>query len=163
MNHVLNPQGKILDLVFCTDPDNVTIGKSLDTLSRVDFPFHEATELRFTIADHHSVRPNENTLLYDFKKADYVSLSRYFTRIDWTDAFSNCQTIEESIDKLYDFLLSGLEQFVPVLRSKSSSHPHWYTREIINLKNKRNRSHKMYAKSTNQQAKAKHTTSWPER
>lgn len=51
VNHVLNPQGRILDLVFCTDPDDVTSSKSVDTLRRVDFPFHEATEFRFTIAD----------------------------------------------------------------------------------------------------------------
>ncbi|KAG4076032.1 hypothetical protein HA402_011506 [Bradysia odoriphaga] len=112
--------------IYCTDPDNVTIGKSVDTLSRVDFPFHEATEFRFTIADHRSVLPNVNGFSYDFKKADYDSLSEYLARIDWTGAFSNCPTVEDSIDTFYDLLLSGLEQFVPVLRSESNNHPPWY-------------------------------------
>ena len=153
VNHILNPQGKILDLVFCTDPDNVTIRKSLDTLSRVDFPFHEATEFRFTFADHRSVKPNVNAFYYDFKNADYNSLTHYLSRIEWTDTFSNCPTVEDSIDAFYELLLSGLEQFVPVLLSKSCNHPPWYTREIIILKNRRNRAHKSYANSTDNRAK----------
>lgn len=82
VNHILNPQNRILDLIFCTDPDNVTVKNSLDTLSRVDYPFHGATEFRFTIADHNVVSSNEKAFYYDVKNADFGALTDYLSCVD---------------------------------------------------------------------------------
>lgn len=155
VNHIVNPQGRILDLVFCSDPDNVSVGKSESPLSRLDYPFHEATEFRFTVADHNVIKPNEKSFFYDFKNADLIGLKSYFSRLDWDHIFSNCSNVDHSLDKFYELLLCGFDQFVPMLPVKSSNHPPWYTRAVINLKNKRNRAHKKYSNPKCQQSKVR--------
>lgn len=59
---------------------------------------------------------------------------------------SICSTIDYSVDKFYELLKLGLDQFVPILWLNSSNHFPWYTKDIINLKNRRNRAHKKFAK-----------------
>lgn len=156
VNHIPNPQERHLDLVFCTDPDNVMVKNSANTLSRVDFPFHGATEFRFTIADHNVVKPNEKSYYYDFKNAEFEALSEYFSRVDWDHVFENYSAIDELVDKFYELLMDGIDQFVPVRWAQSSNHPTWYTKAIINLKNRRNRAYKKFAKSTDALCKAKY-------
>lgn len=129
---------------LCTDPDNVTVKNSADTLSRVDFPFHGATEFRFTIADN-VVKPDDKSFYYDFKNANFDDTTNYLSRIDWEYFWANCSTVNESVDKFYDMLLTGFDQFVPPLCTQSSNHPPWYTKAIINLKNRKNRAHKNFA------------------
>lgn len=87
VNHISNSQGRSLDLVFCTDPDNVTVRDCLYPLSRVDAPFHGVTEFQFTIADHSSMKSNDAAFFYDVKNADFDALSEYFARTDWNFAF----------------------------------------------------------------------------
>lgn len=93
MCDVVNAQGKILDLVFCSDPDNVRVMKITDTVSRIDYPFHEATEIRFTIADHNSVKPNEKSSFYGFKDADFDALNNYLPHVDWEFIFESYSSI----------------------------------------------------------------------
>lgn len=95
VNHIANPQGRILDLVFCTDPDNVIVNNSENPLSRMDFPFHEATEFRFAVADHHVIKPNVEAYFYDFKHADESSSIPPFGIEKAADIFANTLSKDE--------------------------------------------------------------------
>lgn len=79
---------------------------------------------------------------YDFKNADFVGFSGFFADIQWDVILSECANVDEATDLFYDKSSEGLERFVPVLTKKRTSHPPWYTRTVINLKNRKNRPHK---------------------
>lgn len=48
------------------------------------------------------------------------------------------------VNRFYELLEVGFDQFVPLKRKTLSSHPPWYSATLLNLKNRRNKAHKRY-------------------
>lgn len=146
VNFVKNKQGKFLDLIFSNDPDNVLLRKADVPMSRVDRNFHEPIEFSYDVSDFDAMLPAENMQFYDVRNSDFGGFSNFFADAQWDHIFSDCATVDEAVDLFYEKLSDGLERFVPVLTKKHTSHPPWYTRTVINLKNRKSRAHKKLSK-----------------
>ena len=76
---------------------------------------------------------------FDFTKADWANLSAYFDNIDHFNLFENCIDSESMVNAFYNVIYTGLNQFVPVRKSHTSSnhskiiYPH-RIRKLLNKK-----------------------------
>lgn len=143
LNYVQNFMGRILDLVFSSDSNLVTVTKCKLPLSKVD-KFHDPLDISVQFVDNVAdVRPN-NMYRYNFVKADYLSLNVFLSNINWSSLFVSCD-INKLVVYLYEIIHVGISLCVPLKTTHTvSSHPVWFTKSLINLKNKMNKAHKRY-------------------
>ena len=82
----------------------------------------------FGKSDHQSVTFHMNTKYewkkpettqYNFKKADYKSLNVYLASIDWDQAMSQCNDVNEKYCKLCEIVQSGISLYVPISEGKT--------------------------------------------
>lgn len=140
VNFVKNFQGKFLDLIFSI------LRKASVPMSKVDFNFHEPIEFSYEFSDVDQMVPEADSQFYDFRNADYDGIDGFFDYINWEQLLNGCISVNDAVDLFYDKLSDGFERFVPVLTRKISSYSPWYTRTIINLKNRKSRAHKKLSK-----------------
>lgn len=142
MNHVSNYRGTILDLVFCNTVDGFEILKCSVPLTPVD-PHHEPIEIYLDMALPPMVKPS-TVKSFNFSKADFVGLNTRLASLDWNDIFNNSVCIDSAVDTFYDVLAASFQIFVPIKTSKRTSHPAWYCKRIIQLKNLKNKYHRKF-------------------
>ena len=63
---------------------------------------------------------NYDTSSFDFTKADWANLSAYFDNIDF-NLFENCIDSESMANDFHNVIYTGLNQFVPVRKSHTST------------------------------------------
>jgi len=72
---------------------------------------------------------NTSQVTFDYSKADYPGLTNYLSHID----FIICEQLSD-IDSIWHFInsniCSGLDLFIPKIRTKSAQFPKWYTSNI---------------------------------
>lgn len=144
MNSVYNFMGRILDLLFCSNSDIVTVHECASPMITMDV-YHVPFFVNFEI-DFPYDAAGSNEVFYDFKRGDYVGLNVYFSSINW-DRLFNGLSVEKDLDLFYDLLSYGIEQFIPTKVCKSNTDPPWYNRELKNLKNIKAKAYKRYMKS----------------
>lgn len=141
MNIIPNHYGNVLDLVFTNDPSIASFFKSSDPLSKVDkchYPFNVFVEcLEFNDSANNS---SETT--YAFYKTDFRTLNEFISNNGYFSMFINEADVNSVIDKIYNVLKNGLDRFVPKKEVKTNNHPPWFNRNLIKLKNRRNKLHK---------------------
>lgn len=138
-----------MDLIFSTDPDNVVLREALVPLSKVDKDYHEPIEFTHEFADDDQLSSVANAQFYDFKNADFDGFNRFLCNMDWERSLEGYDLVDDAVDFFYQKISDGLERFVPVLSKPSDSPPPWYTRTIINLKNRKSRAYKKLSRSHN--------------
>src|SRR5699024_2282850 len=133
-NKVLNHNGRILDLILCSEK----IG--LSDIFRCDIPF--VTEdnhhpcLNFNLyADLTSDIPfqrNENDLKFNFFKADLEQLYIAVAEIDWTFLL-DMHDPDRIVENFYDTLYRCFNEIVPKTSTsrQNKSYPVWFTRALI--------------------------------
>lgn len=78
---------------------------------------------------------------FNFKKANFEGLNAYLSLIDWDIEISG-NDIDDVVDKFYELLKVGFERFVPTKEKLADTHPPWYSKTLLNLKNRKSRAHK---------------------
>lgn len=143
VNGIRNFQDRILDLVFCNEPSDVIVRKSLSPMIKIE-KFHEPIEIEFTVGRDEVVSyvPDEHE--FNFRKAKYDELDDYLSRVAWDEIFTDSTDVDSTVDRFYDILLTGFKQFVSLKHKSSNSHPPWYIRNLLNLKNRLSRAHKKH-------------------
>lgn len=137
MNHYENYMGRLLDLVFASDPDIITIFDADLPLIKVDL-LHNPIEIFMNRFVPLTVSPDRVLTRYNFYKADYNALNVHISSIDWssTKVLVQSANCEDAVDKF--------TMFVPKKRVDGTAHPPWYTSDLRKLKNSKNKAHSKF-------------------
>lgn len=147
-NSDCNYQGNILDLVFCNESSDVTVRRSRSPMIKID-RYHEPLEIEFTLDTDDVVEFNSDDHEFNFKKADFVGLNAHLTSIDWDKELSEISHVDEVNDRFYELLTLGFNRFVPFKKKGTNSHPPWYGKSLLALKNRKSKAHKKYRDCVN--------------
>lgn len=143
-NGNLNYQGKILDLVFCSNPGDVTVSKSDSLMVKID-PYHDPVEIQFTVDTDDVVEFNHDEHEFNFRKANFDDLNAYLTSVNWEFELSSGVEVDAVVDHFYDLLLIGFSQYVLFKKKGLSSHPPWYSKTLLALKNRKVEAQRRYS------------------
>ena len=125
--------GSILDLVFCNEKNCV-----LNTIVEAPFGSSDHGIVAFNLIRDFETHIHDMSS-FDFTNADWANLAAYFNNIDFFNLFENCVDSECMMNAFYDVIYTGLNQFVPVRNSQTSSnatkkvYPH-KIRKLLNRK-----------------------------
>ena len=147
VNSIVNHYGRILDLVFYTNPNNIKISKSEVPLSVVDL-YHFPIEISISADIHENIENNVASTEFNFKKGDFVGLNSYINSIDWSQRLSYSD-VDDKVNSLYEILLKGFEMFIPLKKKIEINDPPWYNKRLRNLKNRVSKANKRYKSETN--------------
>lgn len=91
--------------------------------------------------DHISEDVSNESLKYNFKKGDYISMNKY---LYMGSSVYSSNNINLAVEEFYKNVLKVFDLFVPIEISvyHSSSTPVWFSRSLKTLKNKKNYIHK---------------------
>uniref|UniRef100_A0A0R3Q9H7 Reverse transcriptase domain-containing protein n=1 Tax=Brugia timori TaxID=42155 RepID=A0A0R3Q9H7_9BILA len=114
--------------------------------------FHTAIE--FSIFVHKNQRPNDCEFeeVSEYHKANYENIKRRLCSVDWQTILRNEGNVEIAVDCFYNILYQIIHVEVPRKKKRrhgNSKYPVWYNRQIKNLKNRKQKAHKIYKKSNN--------------
>lgn len=154
INHVKNQQNCYLDFLLTNIHEDFCVTESITPLWKNE-AFHTAIE--FSLFVHENKRPDdcEYEEVFQYHSANYDNIRHRLSRIDWQTILRNEENVETSVDVFSKVLFEIILENVPlkkIRRQNNSKNPIWYNEEIKNLKNRKQKAHKMYKKpTTNQQ------------
>jgi hypothetical protein len=151
INSVFNANNRLLDLLFFNESDDITVLRSLNPLLPSD-THHPPVELYYDYASTQSVKlavSNGSSPEYDFRNANFAHLCGYLQGVDWSGLMSDDLTVDGITNMFYDKLLTGIHLFVPRKSILPKSHPMWYNRAILRLKNLKSKKYKLWIASKN--------------
>ena len=126
INFPTHIRGNILDLVFCSNPDNIVSMECLGNLSNSD---HAIISLQILF----NANINKTAeCIPDWSKANIDLFTDSLQSIDWDSELSNKDT-EAAWIFFKDTLLAGIDKFVPKKHRRQNNRPPWMTREVIRL------------------------------
>lgn len=108
LNDIRNSNNRILDLVFCTESDDVRVCRSPFPLKRAyhDLP---AIDIQFdcvmTLDDSLASAPTPS---YIFSKANTDVMTTFYSWVNWDDVLTQTQSIDLQVDRFYEVLLNNL-------------------------------------------------------
>ncbi|KAI1522294.1 hypothetical protein PtrSN002B_012217, partial [Pyrenophora tritici-repentis] len=148
VNHVRNINTNLLDLFFTNDYENVTIElvDESNALKKKIEGYHPPILATF---EWHSVNTTETpitTKAFNFKRANYSEMNAHLGNIDFSKEFDGL-TIAEKVNKLHSILDDAIVKFVPIYIVKSIQKCPRKNRELITLKNRKNKAGKRFRKT----------------
>jgi hypothetical protein len=146
LSGIKNFQNRILDLVFSNKIEETDISKA-NTISRMDM-YHDPLNIIIPITSEipPTNTPAQSSGEFNFRKADFPSLSSYIQSIGWSDILESYDDVNDAVDKFYEILIEGFTAFVPMKRGKENDHPPWYSKRLSHLKNRQFNAHRRYKK-----------------
>ena len=109
---------KILDLVLTNDPFVITNVFCDTPLSTSD---HNTVCFNVLFGSHEAPYIN-NRVVFNYKLADWQSLTNALSAINWSDRFKDCCNGEELWSTFHGELLKIIDSFVPKQNSKNSNY-----------------------------------------
>lgn len=147
INSIHNAFGKLLDLIFVSEPSDFCILRH-DPLSLPEDVYHPTLELNsFHASEMFNNTPPPSQRMYCFKRTNYDLLKFHISNIDWINMLSRCIDLDESVDLFYRLLDECFSIAIPKVRPITFSGPPWNTKQLSRLKNKKNKFYKLYKKS----------------
>lgn len=106
--------------------------------------FHDPIEIEFSVEVDNvtEYKPEEHE--FNFRKAKFDELNEYLSSINWQDELTKDTEIDAVVDRFYELLMVGFKRYVPLKKKLSNKHAPWYSKTLLNLKNRRSRAHKRY-------------------
>ena len=104
--------------MFCNCPDEIFVSNCVP-LSLVDYlniPFKVSFYFIMPIV----VKSSNPLFIFNFRRADFVSLKNFYNFFDWKTLLFRRDT-KSAIAIFYEILLSGVQEFIPKSKIKSSS------------------------------------------
>lgn len=142
INHVVNYQGTLLDLIFCNDIDEIEVLKCEAPLIPIDL-YHEPIEIYFDAATSKALSPPVRHS-FDFKMADFDGLNMQLALYDWNRILDNSDSINSAVGLFYKILHDCFDKFIPVKKIKKNTHPPWYNKQVLKLKNIKSKLHRKF-------------------
>ena len=142
---VKNYMGRQLDLVFTTDSGSIITERSPTSLTNTDL-YHPPLMVTFGF-DTETIRMTEQTTFsFNFRKANFPLIESLLNSTNFQQELSS-ENIDENAFKFYFILFNIFKKSVPLERKKSLNFtPPWYSKDLIKLKNYKNRLWKKYLK-----------------
>lgn len=134
-NRVPNVNGKVLDLVL-TNISNCTISNSIEVLSKVD-QYHPPILTTFSFQQLKHLHTNPHSINYNFYKGDYVAIIKQLNSVNWLELFSDTNEIDDMVSRFYNVLREVIETYVPLVKPGNTSHPRWFSRNLIRRLNEK--------------------------
>lgn len=78
---------------------------------------------------------------YNFKKANFDGINMQLAAYDWNLILHNSPCIDSAVDTFYDILYDCFNEYIPIKRHSGNSHPPWYNKQILMLKNRKSKLH----------------------
>ena len=152
INHVKNQQNCYLDLLLTNINEDFCVSESLSPLWKNE-SFHTAIE--FSVFVHKKLTPVEYDYedVFDYNKGNYDNIKYKLTRAKWQQVLSNQENVDGAVEIFYKMLLEIIQQEVPLMRRRrnyASKNPVWFNKQITNLKNRKQKAHKIYRNYNNQ-------------
>ena len=141
INSITNFQNRILDLVFSSDNDKMCLYECPYPLLPIDV-FHKPIEISISLTWQKAIKYSCRKS-FNFMKADFNNINNFLASIDWNQMLVTCNnSVDEYVDFFYDKILFAVELFVPFSNLKSNTHPPWYNKKILSLKNRKSKAYK---------------------
>jgi hypothetical protein len=143
-NKVLNVLGKTLDLVL-SNINDLDVKQESNPLVKIDV-YHPALliESKMLVGGYDCDREGLSPM-YDFARADFLSLYYDIANCDWTDLLKT-SNINIAVNVFYDKLFSILNLHVPLRKCPSKKHPPWFSYELKIMLKKKNKLRKRFKK-----------------
>ena len=145
---VQNSLGRQLDLVFTTDNGNLLVERSPTKLTNIDL-YHPPLLLTIGKEDTNSTdhSGSQTAFRFNFRKANYDRITNLLHATNFSSEFSS-GVLNDNVEKFYSILFNIFQECVPFERIRDiKSAPPWYTKDLITLKNRKNRLWRKYLKA----------------
>lgn len=130
-----------LDLIFSTLTDDCLVYEACHQLQSKD-DHHCPIQVSLLV---HGQRENLPLVQsYDFNRADVCGLRNTLALTNWCNVLGDVD-IDSMANGFNEYLNSLFHQFVPLRAFKSNKCP-WFNSDLANLRNRRNKSHKIYVR-----------------
>lgn len=148
INPVKNHRGRLLDLFFSNFTDELSVKECSAPLLPIDIE-HVPIEISLNVKSINNIKQcqSANTTAFNFKRANFNRLNVNISSVDWLNNFKLFNDINSTVDYFYMKLFSFFENCVPRLSNKRKTHPPWYNRSVMKLKNLKSKAYKRYKKS----------------
>lgn len=145
INNIHNIAGNTLDLVFTSDTSSTTVLKAPKPISKIDV-YHQPFEILIECPQQPTEPNNDSITTYCFKNTNFDALNTFLNGINFADILNNLST-DCATDKFLEILFTGFDMFIPKRTFIPSKHPPWYTKQLKNLKNQKDKAHKKWKKT----------------
>lgn len=147
-NTVVNCLGRTLDLII-SNTSILELCRSSHPLV-IEDNYHPALEFGITVEKRNSEQNDHGrskVYKYDFSKGNYLLLYELLSQCDWISVLRE-QSIDNSLDIFYEILYKCLDASIPKYASRaglssSCMYPMWYSSDLRNKINKKNKLHKL--------------------
>lgn len=148
INHVKSQQNCYLDFLFTNIYEDFCVSESLNPLWKNE-AFHTAIELSIFIHGHQNPNDFEYEEVFEYQKANYVNIKRRLDNINWQSTLRNEGNVENAVNLFYNIIFKIIHDEVPKKKKRRNvnfKYPVWYNKQIKNLKNRKQKAHKIYKK-----------------
>ncbi|XP_055309892.1 uncharacterized protein LOC129573426 [Sitodiplosis mosellana] len=141
INKHSNRNSSTLDLVWTNCVDLITCHKSDYHLLKREVHHPFALEIKIHDFDNNQSKTALKLKYHDFIGADYDVINNNLCNLNWNDILSGID-LEQNISNFYNIINSVISKNVKLKTKSISSHPKWFSRDLINMKNRVNTLHK---------------------
>jgi len=100
---------------------------------------HPALYISFPISTSVSYCEHGHTF-FNFRKANFTNIRSFIASFDWTSTFLPLD-LDSALHAFYDALHKSVIEFVPHCYFKTSSFPHWYTKDLRKMLSLKRQAH----------------------
>ncbi|XP_037026613.1 uncharacterized protein LOC119067625 [Bradysia coprophila] len=150
MSSFANKSGNVLDLVYADNSELCVVSKADFLMLPVSKSDVDHVPLACLIECHPTITSDdESNTVYCFKKANYVEINEH---LSGTDLLQYCEgNVNDSLKSFYDSIYDTFSEFVPRATIPSSNNPKWFNKDLMHLKNIRNKEFKKLSTQRKQQ------------
>ena len=146
INHIKNEHNCYLDFLLTNIHEDFCVSESLSPLWKNEASH---TAIEYSLFVHDAVRPIDCEFeeVFDYHKGNYDNIRRKLSCINWQTLLKNEGNVATSVDIFYKILFKIIHDEVPLIRKRrfgNSKYPIWYNRDLKNLKNRKQKAHKIF-------------------
>lgn len=144
INVVKNRMNRYLDLLFTNMSEDFCVSSAPRPLWKNE-AFHTAIEYSHFIHKQQKSKDWEYEIISEYDKADFSEIKRRLSIVNWQTLLGNEVIVDRAVDKFYSVLHDIIDVCIPKRRRRrrNKRDPPWFTRELINLRNRKQKAHKL--------------------
>ena len=136
----------ILDIFLTDSPDMV---EDINVHDPGSFIHSDHSPITSGIKAFLKIPKSKERIVYDYKKANWDSLNRSLSRIDWEHILSQAD-IHYSWDIFKNKIISLCDIHIPKIKVKESYQPPWFDSEVFRLTKKKKKFRKLFKETKSQ-------------
>lgn len=148
INHIKNSQNRYLDFLFTNLTEDFCVSRANFPLWRNEV-FHTAIEYSQFVYERQMHNDWEYEEVYEYGKANLPEIKRRLNFINWQTLLGSISVMDQAVDQFYCLVHDILDDCVPKKRRRRhhTNDPPWFTGELRNLRNRKQKAHKRYKNS----------------